>query len=393
MMLAFTSAVAFTLGVSFICSMLEALILSTTAGDIESLKKRNPKKGELLEKHKNDLSETISAILTLNTIANTAGSALVGSLAFSIWGSAAVGIVTAALTFGILIFSEIIPKNIGVIYRAELAPWLVSPLRWMKIFLRPVTSLTDFSVRLLVKDDDKRDDSSNEEEIILLAEKGAKQGTLTSSESDIVTNALKLDDVMVSAIMTPRVVVTAVDKNLSIGAFFEAFPNIPFARIPVYDEEIDNIVGLVRRRDLLKHAAEDKESMLIGDIMHEIFFVPETVTVAAALQSVLKKHQQLLVVVDEYGSLAGVVTMEDIMECILGREIFEKDDVAIDMREFARNEGKKAAEAMIGEEVIAAEVLARKEASQSDRNSAAYAEATPEPILGIEVASSDLKTS
>ncbi len=394
MLLAFISAVAFTVGVSFVCSMLEALILSTTVGDIESLKKRNPRKGELLEKHKTELSETISAVLTLNTIANTAGSALVGSLAITIWGSAAVGVVTAALTFGILIFSEILPKNIGVIYRAELAPWLVGPLRWMKILLRPVTTLTDYSVRFLVKDDDKRDDS-NEEEIILLAEKGAKQGTLTSSESDIVTNALKLDDVMVSAIMTPRVVVTAVEKSLSIGAFFEAFPNIPFARIPVYDEEMDNIVGLVRRRDLLKHAAQDKETLQIGDIMHEIFFVPETVTVAAALQSVLKKHQQLLVVVDEYGSLAGVVTMEDIMECILGREIFEKDDVAIDMRELARNEGKRAAEAMLGEEVVSADpgprkhdtALAQREAARdADQEDAAS-------LLGEEIAVSELRPS
>ena len=350
MLIAFAAAVIFTVGISFCCSMLEALILSTTIADIEQLKRKKAKKGELLEKHKTDLSETISAILTLNTIANTAGSALVGGLATNIWGSAIMGWVTAALTFGILIFSEIIPKNLGVVYRIQLYPWVVTPLKWMKILLWPATSLTNLSVRLVVKEDANQDDASNEEEIILLAEKGAKEGKLTTSESDMVTNALKLDDEMVSAIMTPRVVVTALEKSLTVGSVFESYPNIPFARMPVFDEEIDNIVGLVRRRDLLKYAADDQENMIIGDIMDEVHFVPETVTVAAALQTILKRHQQLLVVVDEFGSMAGVVTMEDIMEYILGREIFEKDDVAIDMRELARSEGQKAAEAMLREE-------------------------------------------
>lgn len=353
MITAFVFAVAFTVGVSFICSTLEALILSTTISEIEGLKKRNPKKGALLEDHKMDLSNTISAILTLNTIANTAGSALVGGLATKIWGSAIMGWVTALLTLGILIFSEIIPKNLGVNYRVELHPWVVGPIRWMKIMLWPATSFTNLSVRLVVKEDQNGDEhSSNEEEIILLAERGAKDGSLTSSESDMVTNALKLDDEMVSAIMTPRVVVTALEKSLTIEEVLEAHPSIPFARMPVFDDEIDQIVGLVRRRDLLKYIAEDRERVKIGEIMNEVFFVPETVTVAAALQTILKKHQQLLVVVDEFGSMAGVVTMEDIMEYILGREIFEKDDVAIDMREFARTEaqGKKATQKISDEE-------------------------------------------
>ncbi|EDY83005.1 CBS domain pair protein [Verrucomicrobiia bacterium DG1235] len=361
MIIQFAAAVAFTISVSFICSMLEALILSTTTADIESLKKRNPKKGELLESHKTELSDTISAILTLNTIANTAGSALVGALATQIWGSTVLGWVTGLLTLSILIFSEIIPKNLGVTYRVQLQSWVVQPLRWMKITLWPATSLTNFSVRFVVKEDQTADDSSNEEEIILLAEKGAKDGTLTSSESDMVTNALKLDDEMVSAIMTPRVVVTALEKVLTIGDVFRTYPNIPFARIPVYDEEIDQIVGIVRRRDLLKYVAEDQDRVRLHEIMHEVFFVPETVTVAAALQTVLKKHQQLLIVVDEFGSMAGVITMEDIMEYILGREIFEKDDVAIDMRELARTEAKGKASDTAAEDAAAAQDDLRKE--------------------------------
>lgn len=347
----FIVAAALTIGISFICSMLEALILSTSITDIEFLKRKNPKKGTLLEELKTNLPNTISAILTLNTIANTAGSVLVGGLATEIWGNAMVGWIMGALTLAILIFSEIIPKNLGVVYRSQLQPWVIIPLKWLTVLLWPATSLTNLSIRLIIKEDQTNEDSaSDEEEIILLAEKGAKDGTLTSSESDMVTNALKLDDELVSKIMTPRVVVTALEKDLTIGAIFQTYPNIPFARIPVYDDEIDNIVGLIRRRDLLKNVAEDQDRIKVSELMGKINFVPETVTVAAALQTILKCHQQLLVVVDEFGSMAGVVTMEDIMEYILGREIFETDDVAIDMRELARSEGKKAAEALVEEE-------------------------------------------
>ena len=158
----------------------------------------------------------------------------------------------------------------------------------------------------------------------------------------MVTNALKLDEVQVSEIMTPRVVVTALDKSLTVEEVFKKTPHLHFARIPVFDEELDNIVGIVRRRDLLTQIADDNDDVRLVDIMDDVRFVPETVTAYSALQSMLKSHQQLLAVVDEFGSLAGVVAMEDIMESILGREIFEKDDVAIDMRELARNENSEA---------------------------------------------------
>ncbi len=350
MLLAFIGAVAFTIGVSFYCSMMEALILSTTTAEIEDLKNRKPQIGAKLEAFKTDLSNTISAILTLNTIANTAGTALVSGMAVIMWGNAIVGIITGAMTLGVLIFSEVIPKNLGVVYRTQLHPWIVRPLEALKWLMTPITFLTNLSVRLVVKDDAETDPDADEKEIILLAEKGAKEGRLTAGESDMVTNALKLDDVLVSSIMTPRVVVTAIEKSLTVDEVFRASPNIPFARIPVYDEELDNVVGIIRRRDLLKQKADDHDLVKISDIMDEVHFAPETVTAYTALQIVLKTHQQLLVVVDEFGSLAGVVSMEDIMEYILGREIFEKDDVAIDMRELARNEHSKSNDPLTHEE-------------------------------------------
>jgi len=349
---AFIAAVAFTLGVSFFCSLSEALILSTTVAEIEALKKVKPRLGEMLERLKTDLSSTMSAILTLNTIANTAGSAVVGFLAAKLFGDAAIGVISALLTLGILIFSEVIPKNLGVIYRVSLQPYLVGPLSALNFSLKPLTYLTNKLVDAMRRKG--AENASNEDEIILLAEKGAKEGTLTSSESSMVTNALKLDDVLVSAIMTPRIVVTALEKNMTIGEVFEQYHNIPFARIPIYSEEIDNVVGIVRRRDLLRQKADGNDALQVAEITDEPRFAAETITAAAALQIILKTHQQLLVVVDEFGSLAGVVTMEDIMEYILGREIFEKDDVAIDMRELARHQTRKLAD-----------TLAKKQSSQT----------------------------
>jgi CBS domain containing-hemolysin-like protein len=181
----------------------------------------------------------------------------------------------------------------------------------------------------------------SDEEIILLAERGAQKGTLSRSESSIITNALSLDNVRVSALMTPRTVVTALRRGATVGEIFQEYPTLPFGRMPVFGKNIDDIVGLARRRDLLKAKANDQDTALVEQLMHEVHFIPETVTVANALQVFLKTHQQLLVVVDEFGATAGVLTMEDVIEQLLGREIFEKDDVAVDMRELARSRQHK----------------------------------------------------
>lgn len=327
-------AIALTLGISFLCSLMEALILSTTVAEIEGLKRTQPKRGERLERLKINLDETISTILTLNTIANTLGSVVIGGVATRLYGQAALGIVSAVLTMGILVFSEVLPKTIGVVYRRSLQPYIGYPLTWMCGVLRPITYLCSFVVRLVVKT--PTDITASDQEIILLAERGAQQGTLSRSESSIITNALSLDDVRVSEIMTPRTVVTALKRNATVGEVFRDYPNIPFARIPVYGKNLDDIVGLVRRRDLLKSKANDQDLDLVEKVMQEVHFIPETVTVANALQVFLKAHQQMLVVVDEFGATAGVVSMEDVIEHLLGREIFEKDDMAVDMRELAR---------------------------------------------------------
>ncbi|MBS0662502.1 MAG: HlyC/CorC family transporter [Verrucomicrobia bacterium] len=332
-------ATALTLSLSFLCSLLEAIVLSTTSADIQGLRRRHPRRGELLELIKGRMDDTISAILTLNTIANTLGSMIIGGIAAHHFGDLGLGILTASLTIGVLVFAEVLPKSLGVAYRRSLLPHVVYPLWWIRRVLRPVAYVCRLIVRPFVPQ--RHVPQASEEEILLLAERGAEEGTLTKSESSIITNALALDDVRVSEIMTPRTVVTALSKAATVGDVFREFPNLPFGRMPVYGRNLDDIVGLARRRDLLKAKANDQDGATVESVMQEIHFIPQTVTVANALQVFLKTHQQLLVVVDEFGSTAGVVTMEDAMELLLGREIFEKDDVAVDMRELARAKQQK----------------------------------------------------
>lgn len=335
----FILVVALTLAISFACSLMEATILSTTVTEIEALKRSRPKQGEILEKLKVGIDETISTILTLNTVANAFGSAAIGALGASLFSEHQLAFVMLGFGATLLVASEVLPKNLGVVYRRAVQPHVAAPLWLMTKILRPVTYLCNLAVAPFLKG--KTDVHKSDEEIILLAERGAQQGTLSKSESSIITNALSLDDVRVSEIMTPRTVVTALQKNATVGEVFREYPNIPFARIPVYGKNVDDVVGLVRRRDLLKSKANDQDLELVEKLMQEVHFIPETVTVANALQVFLKTHQQLLVAVDEFGATAGVVTMEDVMEHLIGREIFEKDDVAVDMRELARSKMQK----------------------------------------------------
>lgn len=338
-MLWLTTAIVSTLAISFICSLFEALVLSTTVAEVEALKKKVPRRGHLLEIIKGEIEETISAILTLNTIVNALGSVVIGAIGAHLFGERLLVIITAAFGAVLLIGAEVLPKNLGVVYRRTLQPYVVYPLWWLRRVLRPVTWFANAIVRVFVRP--RQTDHGSDEEILLLAERGARFGTLTKSESNIIANALSLDDVRVSELMTPRTVVTALRRTATVTDVFREYPNLPFGRMPVYGRNLDDVVGLVRRRDLLKAKANDQDTVLVEGLMHEAQFIPETATAANALQHCLKSHQKLLIAVDEFGALAGVITMEDLIEHLIGGEIFETDDVAIDMRELARAKSRR----------------------------------------------------
>jgi CBS domain containing-hemolysin-like protein len=350
-MTALVLAIVLTLGISFFCSLLEAFILSSTVADIEALKKRSPHMGMLLERYRQGIDMTSSAILTLNTVANTLGASVVGMLAsdfysdrpelhYMLWG------VPAGMVIGILLFSEILPKNLGVAYRRQLQVALVYPLMIVRFCMWPVAIFARYTIRTLLPEaDEEKEEKNQEEEIILLAEKSAKEGSLSASERDMIANALSLDDLHVSEIMTPRTVVTFLKDTDSVADVTRRYKVIPFARIPVYRESIDDVVGLVRRRDIMQASAEDRDRDTISGMMTDIPIIPETASALDALQLFLKEHQQLALVVDEFGSTAGVVTMEDVVEHLIGSEIYEETDVAIDMRELARRKARKWAAA------------------------------------------------
>ena len=330
--------VVLTVAVSAFCSTLEAVVLSTTAVEIESLKKRAPRKGRLLEEMVENIDATTSAILTTNTIANTFGATLAGAQFAAIFKPEGVFayIFPASMTIGILLFAEILPKNMGLIYRKAAQNRLTYPLWTLYRVMSPVAKFTSWLIGLLASKKPADSEENQDDEIIMLAKKGEEDGVISTQERDLIANSLTLDDVTISEIMTPRTVVVALDADATVAETFKAHPNLDFSRLPLYRDTIDNIVGIVRRRDILTAMADDKYDVKLSTFSQKPVFVPENGSALAVLRQLLKKHQQMGIVVDEFASLTGVVTLEDIFEHLLGSEIFENDDSAVDMRELAR---------------------------------------------------------
>lgn len=332
-------AIALTLGISAICSLLEAFILSTTTAEIEGLKKKHLRSGLLLERFREQIDESSSSILTLNTIANTAGAIVVGSLNTAV-GALGVVAMSVFMTVSILVFSEVIPKTAGVAYRKALGPYLVYPLWGVRTLMKPFSFIFKKLLTGLLPMA-KPTEQEQEEEILLLAEKSVRSGALLDSERELIINALSLDDMRIEDIMTPRTVVTFLPAGATVAEVCQDFKNIPFARMPLTGENTDDIVGLVRRRDILQAYSEDKDELTMREMMKDVVFAPETASALDALQLFTKKQQQFAVVVDEYGSTVGVITMEDIVEHLIGEEIYESSDVAVDMRELAKKRAQR----------------------------------------------------
>lgn len=334
-MLIFVLAIVFTISTSAFCSICEGLVLSSTTSTIEKLKKKNKRKGVLLESFKNNIEETTSAILTLNTLANTLGAMVVGGLSTEVLGKENLWIFSLIMTVGMLIFAEILPKNLAIVYQTTILSYLLYPLSWLCYMMQPLSLLFKATIRFFTEK--KTLPEETDQEILLLAEKSEKEGKLSRREKNMIANALSLDTVLVNDIMTPRNVVVSFEIQHTLEAILKLHPAIPFSRIPVYDKEVDNVVGVVRRRDIYKAKANQQKGVLIRSLKQNVLFIPANVTAADALSQFLKQHEQFAVVVDEFGAVAGVLALEDIIEQILGQEIFEKDDVAVDMRAFARS--------------------------------------------------------
>ncbi len=320
--------------ISFICSVLESVLLSVTMPYISVLEKEKPKVGKLLKEHKKNINKSIASILILNTVANTVGAAAVGAQAEKVFGSGALFWVSAVLTFAILFLGEIIPKTIGATYWKQLAPAAAYTIKFFIWFTYPIILLTLFVTNRIKKGDEGM--SLTKEELLESALLSEDEGVLDEQESDIIENILKLDDIKVQDILTPRSVVFALEHNRTIQDVIKNEPDIfKYSRIPVYEGNIENVTGMVLTKQLFKQALED-DRKLIKDIEKNIYRINEQVPVSWALDLFIEKKEHMFLVLDKYDQVEGIVTLEDCVETILGVEIVDESDAHVDMRELAK---------------------------------------------------------
>lgn len=332
-----------SIAMSALCSMLEATLLSTPLSYITGLEEQGRKGAEKLKKLKQNSDRPISAILCLNTIANTVGASIVGSLVYEVYGDAIVGIFSTIFTLAILIFSEIIPKTIGTSYWRTLAVPAARIINFMIIITFPLVWVLERMQRLISSHSDQV--SVSREDISAMVSVATEEEEIEKEEKKMIQNILKLDEVTAHEIMTPSVVVEMVPGNMTIREFYDS--ENTHSRILVYDEDNDEyITGYVLRQEVLEKMAEDKFSATLNDILRPVLRFSEEDSVSDIWEILLEKKEHISVILDEYGSLRGIVTMEDVIETMLGHEIVDEKDEVVDMQEYAKEQWEKAQKEM-----------------------------------------------
>ena len=333
-----------SMALSALCSVLEATLLSTPLSYITGLEDQGVKGAERLKKLKQNSDRPISAILCLNTIANTVGASIVGSLVYEVYGDALVGVFSTIFTFGILIFSEIIPKTIGSSYWRSLALPASAIISMMIFITFPLVWILEHLQRLISSNSNQV--SVSREDISAMVSVATEEEVIEKDEKKMIQNLLKLDEVTAHEIMTPSVVVEMVPGSMSIKEFYDS--DNTHSRILVYDEENDEyVVGYVLRQEVLEKMAEDNFDAPLNDIIRPILTFGEEDTVADIWEKLLEKKEHISAVLDEYGSLRGIVTMEDVIETMLGQEIVDEKDEVVDMQEYAKEQWEKAQKEML----------------------------------------------
>ncbi|NND97097.1 MAG: HlyC/CorC family transporter [Pirellulaceae bacterium] len=325
---------AIAIGFSFACSIAEAVLLSITPSYIAERRQDESKSAKRIISLKENVDRPLSAILSLNTIAHTVGAAGVGAQAAKVMGDAYVGATSAVLTLMILVISEIIPKTIGALHWRRLAApialfvqgliWFMLPLVWMSEVLTKIIS------------GNKKQKLVTRSEISAIAELGKQEGLLKSRESRILSNLLKLDSMTVRDVMTPQSVVIAMQDNASIGQVTDDFRDLPVSRIPLYRDRRDNVTGFVLKTDILSAIASGETADPLSAYVRPIETTSPDTSIAAAFDQLLDNRAHIALVVDRYGSVQGIVTLEDVVETLLGMEIVDEQDLAVDMQKFAR---------------------------------------------------------
>lgn len=331
--------------VSALCSTLEATLLSTPLSFITGLEEQGVKGAARLKRLKQHPERPISAILCLNTIANTVGASIVGSLVYEVYGDAIVGIFSTIFTFAILIFAEIIPKTIGTSYWRSLALtasviingmiFIMFPLVWVLEKLTGVISSKSNQI------------SISREDISAMVSVATEEEVIEKEEKKMIQNLLKLDEITAHEIMTPSAVVEMAEAHMTIREFYDS-EDLTHSRIPVYDDENDEyVIGYVLRQEILEKMAEDKFTTKLDEITRPIMTFKEEDTVSDIWEKMLEKKEHISVILDEYGSVRGIVTMEDVIETMIGHEIVDETDEVVDMQEYAKEQWEKAQKELV----------------------------------------------
>lgn len=346
--------VALALGFSFMCSVLEAVLLSVTPGFIGRMKHDRPAVGARLERLKGNVDRPLSAILSLNTLANTAGAAGAGAQAQIVFGSEILAIASAILTLLVLVISEIIPKTLGAVYWRQLAPTMTRVLPPLIFLMSPFVWLSKFITRIIKKDGEEKEAVSREE-IAALARLASEQGVFDASESRILANLFRFGSLRARDIMTPRTVMFSLSAEQTVADVVpqtgeddspDSVSTRVFSRIPIFGESRDDVIGYVLKDTLFLAAAQGEQEKKLGSFARTILVVPEGLPVAAVFEKLLEEREHIALVVDEYGGVDGVVSMEDVLETLIGLEIVDEADATEDMREMARRRWRERREAL-----------------------------------------------
>ncbi len=323
-----------TILVSFMCSILEAVLMSTPISYLTMREEDKSKSAALLKKYKTDIDRPLASILVLNTIANTMGAAIIGGLAAKLWNSTAVGIVSAVMTIMILVFAEIIPKTIGATYWKRLTGFTAGMISVLIVITYPFVIVAEWITRMIGGDEEEQ--TVSREEVSAMANIGEEEGVFEKSENKIIQNIIKLDNIKAFDVMTPRVVAAIAPERMTLAQFYKDPAFNHHSRIPVYADSPEYITGYILRTEALEMLANDRFKVRLGDIKRDITLFNEEIAISDIWEQLLKNKEQIGLIIDEYGCFTGIITLEDIIETIFGLEIIDEMDEVSDMQQYAR---------------------------------------------------------
>lgn len=322
---------------SFFCSITEAVLLSLRPSFIRALEDRNPRGARILKHLRADPDRPLSAILTVNTIAHTVGAAGVGAQVAAVYGDNHLGLASAILTLLILVFSEIIPKSLGAVYWKQLALPLAPAILWLTRLLAPAVWASRQITRMMIGGSGAGHATFSRAEFEAMADVAAEEGQIDGKQRQIVGNILRLGDVRVRQIMTPRSVMFSCPEDITVRDFLNRHSDRPFSRIPVYaGSSTDDITGYVLKDDILLASVNGKDDTPLAQCRRDFMGLPDTMAVLEAFNRMAQDHQHVVLILDEYGTVQGLMSLEDVLETMIGQEIVDETDSEPDMQQLAR---------------------------------------------------------